>query len=162
MMQGWFVFQLFNWFQLIFLWFFPISFRWIWNMFHFIVPENKIMICCFKKRYVSKLCFRKSETCFHQMNNTMFHETLKDGLQNPCCSCSSSNHDFVFWNNEMKHVPDSPKWNAPLVSSEYPYYSETCLNWTLNKLKSCMLSDLKYTLLPIIANPGRQDFAAFS
>jgi hypothetical protein len=30
-------------------------------MFHFIVPENKIMICCFKKRYVSKLCFRKSK-----------------------------------------------------------------------------------------------------
>jgi hypothetical protein len=68
-----------------------ISFRWIWNMFHFIVPENKIMICCFKKRYVSKLCFRKSETCFHQMNNTMFHETLKDGLQKACYSCSCSN-----------------------------------------------------------------------
>ena len=66
-----------------------ISFRWIWNMFHFIVPENKIMICCFIKRYVSKLCFRKSETCFHQMNNTMFHETLKDGLQKACCSCNS-------------------------------------------------------------------------
>ena len=28
--------------------------------------------------------------------------------------------------------------------------------------KLYMLSDLKYTLLPIIANPGRQDFAAFS
>jgi len=23
-------------------------------MFYFIVPENKIMLCCFKKRYVSK------------------------------------------------------------------------------------------------------------
>jgi len=23
------------------------------------------------------------------MNNTMFHETLKDGLQKACCSCSS-------------------------------------------------------------------------
>jgi hypothetical protein len=67
-----------------------ISFRLIWNMFHFIVPENKIMICCFKKRYASKLCFRKSETCFHQMNNTMFHETLKDGLQKACCICSCS------------------------------------------------------------------------
>jgi hypothetical protein len=56
-------------------------------MFHFIVPENKIMICCFKIRYASKLCFRKSETCFHQMNNTMFYETLKYGLQKACCSC---------------------------------------------------------------------------
>ena len=25
----------------------------------------------------------------HQMNNTMFHETLKDGLKKACCSCSS-------------------------------------------------------------------------
>jgi len=58
-------------------------------MFHFIVPEKKIMICCFKKQYVSKLCFRKSEIYFHHMNNTMFHETLKDGLQKACCSCSS-------------------------------------------------------------------------
>ena len=26
-------------------------FRWIWNMFHFIVPENRIMICCFRKSF---------------------------------------------------------------------------------------------------------------
>jgi hypothetical protein len=48
-----------------------ISFRWIWNMFHFIVPENKIMMCCFKKRYVSKLCFRISEACFPELLKTI-------------------------------------------------------------------------------------------
>jgi hypothetical protein len=31
----------------------------------------------------------------------------------PCLK--ATNHDFVFWNNEVKHVPDSPKRNVPLI-----------------------------------------------
>ena len=57
-----------------------ISFRWIWNMFHFSVPENKIMICCFKKRYVSKLCFRKSFRILFNMSPNFIRFVKKPAI----------------------------------------------------------------------------------
>jgi hypothetical protein len=76
-----------------------ISFRWIRNMFHFIVPENKITICCFKKRY-----FSGNQKHVSTKWITMFHETLKDGLQKACCSYKQTN----FWTDsgscfDLKH-----------------------------------------------------------
>ena len=40
-------------------------------MFHFVIAGNKIMISCFKKLYVSKLCFKKPETCFPELLKTV-------------------------------------------------------------------------------------------
>ena len=61
-----------------------ISFRWIWNMFHFIIPENKIIICCFKKRYVSKLCFRKSFRILYNMSQNFIRFVKKTAI---CIFC---------------------------------------------------------------------------
>ena len=38
------------------------------------------MICCFKKRYVSKLCFRKSETCEKEIQSN--REGERDSEEN--------------------------------------------------------------------------------
>jgi len=44
----------------------------------------------------------------------------------------ATNHDFVFWNNEVKHVPDSLKRNVPQMicfvpdlDLELKFYSAT-------------------------------------
>jgi hypothetical protein len=41
----------------------------------------------------------------------------------------ATNHDFVFWNNEVKHVPDSPKINVPQVKTIIQnYFEKYCMH----------------------------------
>ena len=88
-MQGWFVFQLFNWFQLIFLWFFPLkSYRtqsdqvkngpykrewWCFKLFFIdlqlfyflfrIIPDYERQIFCFVLSTGHTICNMKTSLC---------------------------------------------------------------------------------------------------
>ena len=47
------------------------------------------------------------------MLNKIRNDFLKHNFETPFFN--AANHDFVLWNTEVKHVPDSPKRKAPHV-----------------------------------------------
>ena len=66
-----------------------------------------------KYTHVTLQFFFTNRMQFCDMLNKIRNDFLKHNFETPFFK--AANHDFVFWNTAVKHVPDSPKRHAPHV-----------------------------------------------